>query len=174
MITETARLTLRALRGEDYDALCAILQDTETMYAYAHAFSDTEVQDWLNNQLRRYREEGFGLWAMVRKADNDLIGQCGITLQDWQGRRVPEIGYLFRRDCWHRGYATEAAAACRDYAFGVLALPTVYSIIRDNNEPSIKVAQRLGMTERGRLVKHYYGMDMPHTVYGLDNPAKKP
>lgn len=167
MILETERLCLREMTQADYGDLCKILQDEKTMYAYAHAFSDAEVQAWLDNQRRRYREEGFGLWAMLLKDTGEMIGQCGLTLQDWEGRRVPEVGYLLRRDCWHHGYATEAAMACRDYAFDVLNLDEVYSIIRDSNLASQAVARRNGMSVRGTFVKRYYGLDMPHLVFSI-------
>ena len=62
-ILETERLLLRELTAADRPALCDILQDPEVMYAYAHAFSDQEVTEWLHNQLTRYRRDGFGLWA---------------------------------------------------------------------------------------------------------------
>ena len=65
-----------------------------------------------------------------------------------------------------------AAIACKEYAFSVLGLNTVYSIIRDNNIASQNVAKRNGMTVCGRIVKHYYGMDMPHLVYRAERDAK--
>ena len=166
-VLETERLLLRELTAADRPALCGILQDETVMYAYAHAFSDREVDDWLENQLTRDRRDGFGLWAAVRKDDGALIGQCGLTWQSWEDRRVLEVGYLFRRSAWHQGYATEAARACRDYAFSVLGAAEVFSIIRDNNGPSRRVAERNGMAVRGGLVKHYYGLEMPHVVYSV-------
>lgn len=78
---------------------------------------------------------------------------------------VLEIGYLFRKDCRHKGYAAEAASACREYAFNVPGFNEIYSIIRDNNIPSQNVAKRNGMPPAGTFVKHYYGMDMPHILY---------
>ena len=167
MIIETQRLTLRQMDQGDLDALRAILQDPEVMYAYEHAFSEEEVRAWLANQQRRYREDGFGLWAAVCRQTGEMIGQCGLTWQDWDGRQVLEVGYLFRRSAWGQGYATEAAIACKEYAFTVLDAQEVWSIIRDSNLPSQRVAQRNGMAVRGRFVKHYYGMDMPHLVYSV-------
>lgn len=82
-------------------------------------------------------------------------------------KRIPEIGYLFRKEYWHKGYATEAATACREYGFNVLGFSELYSIIRDNNTASIKVAERNGMERRGSFVKHYYGIDMPHIVFSV-------
>ena len=165
---ETQRLLLRELEEGDLPGLRAILQDAETMYAYEHAFSEAEAHAWLQNQLDRYAKYGFGLWAVILKATGELIGQCGLTMQNAdEFGEVVEVGYIFRRDFWHRGYASEAAIACRDYAFEKLGVPEVYSIIRVGNAASENVARRNGMTPRGALMKHYYGMDMPHTIFSV-------
>ena len=166
MILETDRLLLRQLEETDFDAWAAVLGDPEVMYAYEHGFSGDEVRLWLNRQQERYEQYGFGLWAAVEKASGELIGDCGITMQDWNGREVPEIGYHLRRDRWRQGFAIEAAAACREYGFHTLNFPELFSIIRDNNFPSQHVALRNGMSVRGSFVKHYYGVDMPHLVFG--------
>lgn len=170
-ILETERTYLREMVDEDWNALSEILQDAEVMYAYEHAFSDQEVTDWLQNQQNRYRQYGFGLWAVIEKKTGRLIGQCGITMQQANNQQVPEIGYLFRRDYWHQGFAIETASACKQYAFDVLNLPKITSIIRDNNYPSQKVAQRNGMHREFTITKHYYGIDMPHYVFSVANPA---
>lgn len=162
---ETARLYLREMTWADYDALCRILQDSDVMYAYEHAFSDEEVREWLGRQLSRYQNDGFGLWGVILKETGELIGQCGLTLQAWHGKPVPEIGYLFQKKFWHQGYAAEATAACKKYAFEVLQMDEVFSIIRDTNLPSQKVAIRNGMAVRGTLIKDYYGFKMPHLVF---------
>ena len=167
MILETNRLYLRKMDQSDYTALCKILQDKDVMYAYEHPFSDSEAQDWLNKQLARYENDGFGLWAVVLKETDEMIGQCGLTMQDVEGRQVVEVGYLFQKAFWHKGYCTEAAIACKEYAFERLNIDEVYSIIRDNNLPSQRVAKRNGMAVSGSFVKHYYGIDMPHLVFSV-------
>ena len=58
--------------------------------------------------------------------------------------------------------------ACRDFAFTSLEAPRVVSIIRDTNEASKRVAERIGLRPESTFVKRYYGMDMPHIVYALD------
>ena len=166
MIFETERLYLRRLTQDDFGNLCTILQDEIAMYAYEHAFSDTEVQEWLDRQIVRYQMDGFGLWAVLLKGTNTFVGQAGLTMQEiGDGRRVVEIGYLFRQDYWHNGYATEAAQGCKQYAFEILGIPEVYSIIRDNNFASQRVAKRNGMQAVGMMVKHYQGIDMPHILF---------
>lgn len=171
MVLETQRLCLRKLEPKDYGALCKILQDEEVMYAYEHAFSDEEVQEWLNRQLMRYESDGIGLWAVLLKETGELIGQCGLTMQDIPGRRVVEVGYLFQKAYWHKGYATEAAIACRNYAFTQLGVKEVFSIIRDNNTASQRVARRNGMEVCGQFTKHYHGVTMPHLIFCVKNPG---
>lgn len=165
MILETTRLYLREMNQADFTSLCRILKDEETMYAYEGAFNDTEVQEWLDRQLMRYKKWGFGLWAVVLKETEEMIGQCGLTMQPWKDSEQLEIGYLFERSHWHKGYAAEAAAACKKYAFEVLDADEVCSIIRDTNAASQKVALGNGMTPADTWTKHYRGVDMPHTRY---------
>ena len=165
MILETERLYLREMNQSDYNSLCKILQDEETMYAYEGAFSDAEAQEWLDRQIFRYQKWGFGLWAVILKENEEMIGQCGLTMHPWKEEEVLEIGYLFQRQYWHKGYATEAARACKKYAFGKLDREEVCSIIRDTNTASQNVAIRNGMKKTDFWVKHYRGVDMPHYRY---------
>lgn len=165
MVLETQRLYLREMNQGDFQPLCEILQDERTMYAYEGAFSDEEVQEWLDRQIARYQKWKFGLWAVILKESDKMIGQCGLTMQPWKGTEVLEIGYLFNRAYWHRGYATEAARACKEYAFESLGADEVCSIIRDTNLASQNVAVRNGMIKTDSAIKHYKGIDMPHDRY---------
>lgn len=165
MILETERLYLRKMDQSDFDSLCRILQDKDVMYAYEGAFNDDEVQEWLDRQISRYQKWGFGLWAVVLKETDEMIGQCGLTMQPWKDEEVLEIGYLFERFYWHRGYDIEAAKACKKYAFEILKVDEVCSIIRDTNIASQKVAIKNGMTRTDTWTKHYKGVDMPHYRY---------
>ena len=165
MIIETERLYLRELEQTDIESLSKILQDEQTMYAYEGAFDDGEVQNWLTKQIDNYQRDGFGLWAVILKQRNEMIGQCGLTWQDFSDQTVLEIGYLFQREFWHNGFATVAAKACKQYAFEQLNAQEVYSIIRDTNAASQKVAERNGMVRCGEFIKHYRGVDMPHYLY---------
>jgi RimJ/RimL family protein N-acetyltransferase len=157
----------------DYDALAAIMQDDETMCAYEGAFSDAETQEWFNKMQSRYRSDGFGLWATVLKDGGVMIGQVGITWQDMGERRVPEIGYLLNRAYWGKGYATEAALACKQHAFDKLGFDEVFSTVRDTNIASMNVAIRCGMVVRKRFVKHYRGVDMPHFLFGVRKACQR-
>ena len=150
MILETERTYLRKIEQSDFSALCKILQDKEVMYAYEHAFSCEEVQEWLDKQLKRYNEDGFGLWAVILKDTDEMIGQCGITMQEYKNKKFLKQVIFFK-----------------EYAFNVLNIDEVYSIIRDNNITSQNVAKKNGMTIKDEFVKHYYGMDMLHYVFSV-------
>ena len=94
IILETERLALRRLRRADYADLCLMLKDEEVMYAYEHAFEDWEAADWLDRQLMRYEKYGFGLWAVILKESGELIGQCGLTMQEAGEREVLEVSVV--------------------------------------------------------------------------------
>lgn len=171
MHLETQRLSLRELTKQDLPALRLILQDPETMTAYEGAFDEAMTRAWLQRMRERYRNDGFGLWAVESRATHKVIGQCGLTIQRIFDEEVIEVGYLFNRAHWHRGYAGEAAAACVTYAFRELGAGRVWAQVRDTNIASMNVAIRLGMTVRGRFEKSYRGVVMPHLAFAIDAPA---
>lgn len=170
IILETERTFLREMTTNDLPDLSEILQDPETMTAYEHAFSDHEVCLWLKRQLDRYRENGFGLWAVIALENHQFLGQCGLTLQHVEGIDELEIGYLFKRRFWHCGYATETARGVLNYAETQLQSRRTVCTIRDGNAPSQRVAERLGMQIERTFIKRYYGLDMPHNLYVKNHP----
>ena len=173
MILETDRLILREMTQADFPLLCKYLQDPEVMYAWEHAFSDTEAQGRLDMQLKSYKQHGFGLWAVILKENGELIGECGLLMQSCEGTEFLEIGYIFRKAYWHKGYAIEAAAACKNYAFDKLDAAEVCCLIRDTNTASQNVAKRNGMSINGTYVKHYRGIDMPHYIFSVKRNETK-
>ena len=166
-VLETNRLVLREMTLSDMSALALILQDEKVMYAYNGAFNDKETLAWMKKQLQRYEEHGFGLWGVFLKDTNEMIGQCGITMQEYKEAQVPEIGYLLAHKYWHNGYAIEAATACREYGFNTLHFDALYSIIRDTNIASQNVALRNGMNLIDTIITRYRGVDMPHMVFRI-------
>lgn len=171
VILETHRLSLREMTDEDLPSLRAMLHDPEVMVAYEGAFSEEESLAWLRRMQERYRRDGFGMWAVVLRTSGEMIGQCGITRQRIDDDEVIEVGYLFRRDHWGHGYAVEAAAASRDWAFRTLGTDEVYAKVRSTNVASMNVAIRLGMTVRRTFVTHYRGVDMPHLAFAISRSA---
>ena len=144
-ILETTRVILREFRRDDADALARVISDPETMRFYPVPYDRKGVEDWIARNLQRYAKDGHGLWAMTLKGSGELIGDCGLTVQNVDGADEVEIGYHVRRDQWGQGLATEAARACRDYGFANLPIERIISIIRPENLPSRRVAEKNGM-----------------------------
>ena len=167
IIFETRRLYAKKLTADSIFDLKKMLQDPRVMYAYEGVFDDEMTEDWLNKMIWRYDEYGFALNGIYLKTTDEMIGQCGITMQEYQNSLVHEIGYLFCTDFWHQGYATEAAKAARDYAFTVLKAPRVFAFVRNTNTASMNVARRCGLKAIDIIIKHYRNVIMPHIVFVL-------
>jgi RimJ/RimL family protein N-acetyltransferase len=132
--------------ADDLDDLASILTDAETMQYYARPFTREETTQWIDQNLQRYADDGFGLWAVVSKETGEFLGDCGPVRRLVDDRDEVEIGWQVKRSRWRQGIASEAGAACRDYAFGPLGLERVISLIRPENIPSRGVAEKIGMT----------------------------
>jgi ribosomal-protein-alanine N-acetyltransferase len=100
---------------------------------------------------------------MELTGNQELIGDCGLIVQQVEGDSLYEIGYHLRRDFWGRGFATEAAIACRNWAFAHLKTDRLISLIRPENLPSIRVAERVGMT----VWKEVSWRGLPHYIYSI-------
>ena len=132
------------MKPDDFQALFRVLGDPETMGHYPYTFDGQHVRDWIERNMNRYQKDGFGLWAVCLKETGELIGDCGLTLQNIYGEILPEIGFHIRRDCQRNGYAKEAAIAVRDWAFQNTPFQILYSYMKHTNEPSIKTAMAYG------------------------------
>ena len=143
MMLETERLSLREFVPEDLELLAPIFADAEMMRFYPEPFTRERTRSWIDWSLGLYAARGHGLLAMLRRADGLFLGDCGIVPQPIKGDELLEIGYHVRRDAWGHGYATEAALACRGYAFSQLGAAQVCSIVVPENHASRRVAGRV-------------------------------
>lgn len=151
MIIETSRLYLREMNEADYEALYAILEDSDIRQHYPYTFDAKRIRGWIAKNIERYDIFGFGLWAVCLKENGRMIGDCGLTMQQINGKILPEIGYHFLKECRGNGYATEAALAVRDWVFENTPFNTIYSYMKADNEPSCKTAAAYG----GKQVDEY-------------------
>lgn len=141
---QTERLFLREMNSDDYDALYKVLADSEIMRHYPYTFDEKRVRGWIERNMERYRTFGFGLWAVCLKETGEMIGDCGLTMQNIGGVIKPEIGYHIRADKQRNGYAKEAAIAVRDWTFENTPFKEIYSYMKSANEPSAKTAVSYG------------------------------
>jgi [ribosomal protein S5]-alanine N-acetyltransferase len=146
LLIETPRLVLRAMQPTDLDDLLRIFTDPKVMASFGgELFTREEMQRWLQRNLDHQTQCGYGLYSVILKASGALIGDCGLEVMQVDGATVAELGFDFRSGYWHHGYATEAAIAVRDDAFGILGLTQLISLIRIGNDASRRVAERVGM-----------------------------
>lgn len=165
-VLETSRLRLRELAPTDLDFVASMMADPDVTRYYERRFSRANAEVWLDRQLERYRLDGHGLWLVLDRHTETPMGQVGLMLQEVDGVRLPEIGWLLHRPFWGRGYATEAAAATRDAAFTRWGYGADISLIRPENTPSRRVALRIGMSP-GRRVQ-FHGFE--HIVFEAGAP----
>lgn len=153
VVIETHRMTLRQMGMPDVDHLQGIFADPEAMRCYPSTKDVGETRRWIQWNLDSYQQHGFGLWIASLKPTSQFAGQCGLALQEVEGRQEVEIGYLFLRPLWGQGLATEAAQACRDHGFARLGFPRLISLIDPANVASRRVAEKVGMTLEKDITK---------------------
>jgi RimJ/RimL family protein N-acetyltransferase len=168
MLLATERLLIRQLQIEDHAALCRVFGDPEVMRFGDGVQTAEWVHAWLRTCLERYRERGFGPYAVVARAQQAVIGYCGLFFfPDINGRSEIEIGYRLERAAWGHGYATEAARTVRDYAFATLQIPRLIALIDPANTASVRVAEKIGMRyEQEVMLPGYTHPDHVYVVRG--------
>lgn len=157
MNIETERLLFRRYADADFKFLQKMAADPEVMKYIGNG--ETRDKDgvllflyWI---YRNYKEDqDSGLLLLERRSDGEKVGHAGIVPQQVDGEDEWEIGYWIAREHWSQGYATEAAQAIRDYAFGKLGKKRLVSLIHPDNKASQRVAENCGMTlEKRSLLK---------------------
>jgi RimJ/RimL family protein N-acetyltransferase len=142
---DTRRLSFAEMTAGDLHDMTALLGDANVMRYYPRPKTRDEALSWISWNQDLYQREGFGLWVIRLRATGEFVGDCGLTLQEVEGTVEVEVGYHVRADLQGLGYATEAAAACRDHARQVLGLSRLIAIIDPENKPSQRVAEKIGL-----------------------------
>jgi RimJ/RimL family protein N-acetyltransferase len=167
-VLETERMVLRRMKMADVDNLMGIFSNPEAMRYYPATKSREEAEAWVRWTLGSYRDHGFGQWVAILKDSGEFAGQCGLSVQEVEGKQEVEIGYLFLRRFWGRGLATEAARAVRDYGFA-LGYQRLVSLIDPQNLASRRVAERTGLT----LDKEVWKWNKKVCVYSVQKTTDK-
>jgi RimJ/RimL family protein N-acetyltransferase len=146
---ETGRLTLRAFCASDLDAYAAMQANPEVMRHLVTGRTSTPVEVWrtMATNLGQWALRGYGMWAVEEIDGGKFIGSVGIFQPlDWP---EPELAYSLDQPFWGQGFASEAAAAARDWLFRHFSFQRIASFIRPDNHASKRVARRLGATSEG-------------------------
>lgn len=147
VIIETSRLVLRNLVEADAREMFDVLGDPQVMrFSLNGPYSFQKTEQFVAGCIEGYAKRGIGLFAIVHKADQKVIGYCGFYFLTIDGVEEVEIGYRLHPAYWNQGLATEASTAVRDLGFNELGLDRLISCIEEQNAASIRVAEKNGMT----------------------------
>lgn len=151
------------MKTTDLDDMAALLGDANVMAFYPAPKTRDEAKGWIDWSQCDYAEYGYGLW-IIETHNGEFIGDCGLTWQSVNEAARLEVGYHVRSDRQGHGYATEAAAACRDFARGQLEAPELIAIIHPDNSASRRVAEKIGMHH---LEDDFTGSIPLRSVFGM-------
>ena len=165
---ETNRLILRMMREDDFTDIFRIFTDEKVMKSFnLRSFSRQQMQNWMVRNLIHQKKYGYGLYSVLLKFNQALIGDCGLEHTQFEGRACVEIGYDFLSKYWNKGYATEASKAIKNHAIKKLKidLRILCSFIRKNNTASQHIAEKLGM----KKVKEYETHGINYYLYAFSS-----
>jgi RimJ/RimL family protein N-acetyltransferase len=145
VVVETPRLTVRRWLAADLGPLLAIYGDPEAMrwVGDGRPISENEAVRWLAVTANNYRVRGYGMFAVVLKGSDLVVGFCGLVHPG--GQSEAEVKYAFGREYWGRGYATEVVSALLSYGAGTFGLGEVISTVAEENVASHRVLEKAGM-----------------------------
>lgn len=164
IVLATERLRLREITHADLADLLSFWSDAEVMRYFPRPLDEELMRAWIERNLKRYEQSGHGLWAAILQETRAFAGDCGLVWQEVDGVAELEVGYHFNKAFWGRGLATEAARGCMDYAFRQLGRQRIISLIRPENLPSRRVAERNGL----QLEKEVFWRGYQHLVYAKE------
>ena len=156
---ETERLILRQWRKDDFRPYHALVQDPAVHRHFGASPMGTE-ECWrrVTSALGGWQLNGFGTWAVERKSDGKLVGNVGLFTA-WRDMEPefgeePEMGWIFDSETHGQGIASEACSAALDWAGDNLTPTPLWAIIAPANEPSLKLAERLGFERVSETLYH--------------------
>ena len=169
IILETSRLILRHQVLSDLDDLWALYCNPNiTKYIPDAPRSREEAKDELEWHMNGHpKNPQLGLWATIYKETGKFIGRCGLLPWEIDGQKEVEVAYTIAEEYWGQGLATEAAKAILNYGFANLKLTRLICLIDEENVPSQKVAEKIGM----KFEKESRDELGPFWVYSISKPS---
>jgi [ribosomal protein S5]-alanine N-acetyltransferase len=144
---ETPRILFRRIELTDFDAWLEFFKHPSS---FEHWVSERqqpglECKQWYAKQFNRYETDQGGMNAVIEKSTGKLIGHAGLLVQHVDGIEELEVAYSLVPAFRNKGFASEAAVKCKEFAFQNNLTPSLISIISLTNTPSANVALKNGM-----------------------------
>jgi RimJ/RimL family protein N-acetyltransferase len=140
---QTERLLMRPASADDVEDLI-VLHEDPLVRRFFGTQTRAEIEEWVGRAEDEWAERGHGRLTILDRESGDFLGRCG--LKYWPELDEVEVGWVLAPAARGRGIATEAGRACVEWGFRDFALPYVTAMIAPDNDASIAVARRLGMT----------------------------
>jgi len=146
-VIQTERIGLRNWQESDLDEFAAMNANSEVMRFFEKALKKEESLFLLKRLRDHFHTHGYTYFLAEKLQTKEFLGFIGLAYQTYDTPYNPfvDIGWRLKRAAWGKGYATEGAKACLDFAFDTLNLPEVYSVTPVPNKPSEKIMQKIGM-----------------------------
>jgi [ribosomal protein S5]-alanine N-acetyltransferase len=157
----TGRLLLRPFAAADAPRVTELVgawEIADTTLSIPHPYELRMAEEWIGSHEEGFAQGTLASFAVTLRKEGTLVGAVGLSVHSPHARA--ELGYWFGRDCWGRGYASEAAAALLDFAFDELRLHRVYAFHLTRNPASGRVMRKIGMRYEGRLRQHVRKWDL--------------
>lgn len=177
IILGTERLQLRRWKTEDLEQFVELNQDPEVRNYLPNPYTPSRACEVFELIEEEFQKRGYSLMAVDEKMSGNFIGYVGLhhTQLSFMTEEIVEIGWRLKKEFWGRGYATEAAKACLEYAFNDLELSEIYSFTAELNTPSRKVMEKLGMTFIREFLSEHVDDGHPlqkHVLYKISSKAR--
>ncbi len=150
-IFKSERLGFRNWTSNDLKVLSEMNSDPEVMEHFPSTLSEKETENLLKRLINHYHEKGYTYYATEILETGELIGFIGLAYQTYKTEFSPatDIGWRLKKSAWGKGYATEGAKRCLEYAFNELKINKIFSVCTINNSKSENVMKKIGMTKKG-------------------------
>ncbi|MEL6638615.1 MAG: GNAT family N-acetyltransferase [Bacteroidota bacterium] len=159
---ESERLGFRNWSWDDRPEFAALNADEKVMAHFPQTLSEQQTVQFIERLQRHYQTWGYNYFATEIRATGEWIGFIGLARQEYESAYTPatDIGWRLKTAAWGKGYATEGARRCLEYAFDELQLSRIIATCTERNTKSERVMQNIGMTRLGTF-KHPRLRDFP-------------
>ncbi|MBK7222060.1 MAG: GNAT family N-acetyltransferase [Saprospiraceae bacterium] len=149
-IFTSERLGFRNWQEEDITTMTEINNDPDVMAFFPGLLNEEQTTAFVQRMMAQYENKGFCYFAVDELATGNFIGFIGLSEQSYEAAFTPcvDIGWRLHSISWNRGFASEGAKRCLEYAFNELRLDEIYAIAPKINIKSEKIMQKIGMQKQ--------------------------